>query len=152
MRAITRAAADLGIEYLTLYSFSSENWGRPAEEVSDLMGLLRQFVKRDLDELVKNGVEVHVIGERASLSPDIAALVEEAEARTRGLKKLKLLVAFNYGGRDEIVGAARALARETWRLVAFRPKKSPSRSSRAIFIPRAFPIPISSSARAASSA
>jgi undecaprenyl diphosphate synthase len=112
MRQITRAAADLGIDYLTLYSFSSENWGRPAEEVSDLMGLLRQFVKRDLDELVKSGVEVHIIGERATLAPDIASLVEEAEARTRGLKKLKLLVAFNYGGRDEIVAAARALARE----------------------------------------
>jgi undecaprenyl diphosphate synthase len=112
MRAITRAAAELGIDYLTLYSFSSENWGRPADEVSDLMALLRQFVKRDLDELVKNGVEVHVIGERAGLDPEIAALIEEAENRTRGLKRLKLLVAFNYGGRDEIVAAARAIARE----------------------------------------
>lgn len=112
MRAITRAATDLGIEYLTLYSFSSENWGRPAEEVSDLMGLLRRFVKRDLDELVRNGVEVRVIGERTSLDREIAALIEEAELRTRGLKKLKLLVAFNYGGRDEIVAATRALARE----------------------------------------
>jgi undecaprenyl diphosphate synthase len=112
MRAVTRAAGELGIEYLTLYSFSSENWGRPAEEVSDLMGLLRQFVKRDLDELVRNGVEVRVIGERAGLEPDIAALIEEAECRTRGLTRLKLLVAFNYGGRDEIVAAAQALARE----------------------------------------
>lgn len=110
MRAVTRAAADFGIEYLTLYSFSSENWNRPADEVSDLMGLLRRFVKRDLDELVANGVHVQVIGERSNLDPDIAALVTEAETRTRNNDKLKLLIAFNYGGQDEIVAATRRIA------------------------------------------
>ncbi len=112
MRAVTRAASDLGIQYLTLYSFSSENWGRPAQEVSDLMGLLRQFVKSDLEELVRNGVVVRVIGERRNLNPDIAALVDEAEDRTRNNSKLNLQIAFNYGGRDEIVSAAQALAHE----------------------------------------
>lgn len=112
MRSATRSAADLGIEYLTLYSFSSENWQRPAEEVSDLMGLLRRFVQTDLAELEANGVRVKVIGERADLAADISAIIEEAEARTQFNSRLKLQIAFNYGGRDEIVAAARAIARE----------------------------------------
>ncbi len=110
VRGITKAATELGIKYLTLYAFSSENWLRPAEEVSDLMGLLRQFVKRDLDELARNGVNIRVIGERTNLAPDIAQCVEEAETRTRGNTGLKLMLAFNYGGRDEILGAVRRIA------------------------------------------
>ena len=112
MRGVTRAASDLGIEYLTLYSFSAENWRRPADEVSDLMGLLRRFVQHDLAELEANGVRVKVIGARAGLAPDIADLIVEAEGRTRKNNRLKLQIAFNYGGQDEIVAAARALAEE----------------------------------------
>ena len=110
MRGVTRAAPDLGIEYLTLYSFSSENWSRPADEVSDLMGLLRRFVQNDLAELDANGVRVKVIGARTGLAPDIAGLIEEAEGRTCKNGRLKLQIAFNYGGQDEIVAAAKAVA------------------------------------------
>jgi undecaprenyl diphosphate synthase len=112
MRATTRAAKELGIEYLTLYSFSSENWSRPADEVSDLMGLLRHFVKNDIAELKANDVRVTVIGERTGLPPDIGALILEAEAETAHNSGLKLQIAFNYGGQDEIVAAARLLAAE----------------------------------------
>jgi len=110
MRAITRAATELGVEYLTLYSFSSENWRRPVDEVQDLMALLRRFVRHDLDELHANNVKVKVIGDRVSLEADIAALVEEAEARTRDNTGLRLVIAFNYGAQDEIVAAARRFA------------------------------------------
>jgi undecaprenyl diphosphate synthase len=112
MRGVTRAATDLGIEFLTLYSFSSENWRRPADEVSDLMGLLRRFVQHDLAELEANGVRVKVIGARTGLAPDIADLIAEAEGRTGKNSRLKLQIAFNYGGQDEIVAAARVLAEE----------------------------------------
>jgi undecaprenyl diphosphate synthase len=112
MRAITRAATDLGIEYLTLYSFSSENWRRPAEEVQDLMGLLKRFVRNDLEQLHANNVNVKVIGDRVHLDRDIAGFVEEAEARTCRNTGLKLIIAFNYGGQDEIVDAARRLAND----------------------------------------
>jgi undecaprenyl diphosphate synthase len=112
MRGVTRAAKEMGIEYLTLYSFSSENWRRPAEEVNDLMGLLRHFVKNDIAEMKANGVRVTVIGDRTGLADDIAALIAEAEAETRGNDALKLQIAFNYGGQDEIVAAARKLAAE----------------------------------------
>lgn len=111
MRKVTEEASDLGIEYLTLYGFSSENWSRPAEEVSDLMGLLKHFVRQDLETLVQKGVNVRVIGERAGLDPEIAGLIDEAEARTAGNARLNLVIAFNYGGQDEIVAAAQALAR-----------------------------------------
>lgn len=112
VRVIVRAAADLGISYLTLYGFSSENWKRPAEEVSDLMGLLRLFIRRDLAELHQNGVQVRIIGEREHLAPDIVALIEEAEALTRDNSRLKLIIAFNYGGQNEITTAVRRIARE----------------------------------------
>ena len=110
VRGVTKAATELGIRYLTLYTFSSENWLRPADEVSDLMGLLRQFVRRDLEELHRNGVHIRVIGARTGLAPDIAQCVEEAEHRTRDNTGLKLILAFNYGGRDEILGAVRDIA------------------------------------------
>ncbi|HMM14161.1 MAG TPA: isoprenyl transferase [Parvibaculum sp.] len=112
VRVIVRAAGEMGIEYLTLYGFSSENWKRPAEEVSDLMGLLRLFIRRDLAELHQNGVHVRIIGERDHLEPDIVALIEEAEALTRDNDRLNLIIAFNYGGQNEIVAAMRRIAGE----------------------------------------
>jgi undecaprenyl diphosphate synthase len=110
LRQTVRDAADLGIRYLTLYSFSSENWSRPPREVAELMGLLKRFVRNDLAELHRNGVRVRIIGERDGLAPDIAALLEEAEALTRANTSMTVVVAFNYGARNEIARAARALA------------------------------------------
>lgn len=110
VRRAVRAATDLGVRYLTIYAFSSENWRRPPAEVSDLMGLLKLFVRRDLAELDAANVRVRIIGERQGLSPDIAALLSEAEERTFRNTGLTLVIAFNYGGRQEIVRAARRLA------------------------------------------
>jgi undecaprenyl diphosphate synthase len=112
LRRTVRAASELGVRYLTVYSFSSENWTRPAQEISELMGLLKFFIRNDLATLVESGVRVRVIGERDNLKPDIVALLEEAETRTRFNDKLHLVVAFNYGARAEIVEAARALAKD----------------------------------------
>lgn len=104
-----RNASELGIRYLTLYAFSSENWSRPAAEVSDLLGLLKIFIRRDLAELHRSNVEVRIIGDRKNLKADILKLLEDAEKLTRGNSKMTLTIAFNYGARDEIVRAARAL-------------------------------------------
>ncbi len=112
VRRTVRAAGDLGIGILTLFSFSSENWSRPAAEIRDLMGLLRRFIRNDLVELHKNSVHVRVIGERDDLDPEIRGLLEEAEDLTKDNDKLTLVVAFNYGARQEIARAARRLARE----------------------------------------
>ena len=110
LRRAVRAAIDLGISYLTVYSFSSENWSRPVEEVSDLMGLLKRFIRNDLADLHKNGIQVRVIGTRDNLQPDIRALLVEAEDLTRCNEGLTLIVAFNYGSRQEIAAAARRIA------------------------------------------
>lgn len=112
VRNIVRAAPELGIEYLTLYSFSSENWKRPKAEVNDLMGLLRLYLRDDLEELHRNGVQIRVIGAKQQLDGDIVDLIEHAQARTRENTKLKLVIAFNYGGQDEIVEAARRIAED----------------------------------------
>ncbi len=112
VRNVVRAAPELGIEILTLYSFSSENWKRPRTEVNDLMGLLRLYLRDDLEELHRNGVEIRVIGAKTQLEGDIISLIDEAQARTRGNSKLKLVVAFNYGGQDEIVEAAKRIAED----------------------------------------
>ena len=112
IRRAVRSATDLGIRYLTVYSFSAENWRRPAQEVSDLMGLLKRFVRHDLAELHGNNIRVRIIGERQSLAPDIRALLDEAEQLTRLNTGLTLVIAFNYGGRQEIVSAVRALAQQ----------------------------------------
>ncbi len=104
-----RNASELGIRYLTLYAFSSENWSRPATEVADLLGLLKIFIRRDLAELHRSNVEVRIIGDRKNLKADILKLLEDAEKLTRGNSKMTLTIAFNYGARDEIVRAARAL-------------------------------------------
>lgn len=107
LRRIVRAVGELGISYLTIYSFSSENWSRPADEISDLMGLMRRFVRNDLAELHANNVRVRMIGRRDDLAPDILSLIEDGENLTRNNTGLVLVVAFNYGGRQEIVEAAR---------------------------------------------
>jgi undecaprenyl diphosphate synthase len=112
LRRTVRAAGDLGIGILTIFSFSAENWARPAAEVRDLMGLLRRFIRNDLAELHQSGVRVRVIGERGDLAPEILQLLEEAEKLTVNNDKLTLVVAFNYGGRQEIARAAQRLARQ----------------------------------------
>jgi undecaprenyl diphosphate synthase len=112
LRRTVRAAGELGVGILTIFSFSSENWSRPPAEVRDLMALLRRFIRNDLAELHGNNVRVRVIGERAGLAPDILRLLEEAEELTRRNDGLMLVVAFNYGARQEIARAARRLAHE----------------------------------------
>ena len=112
LRRTVRAAGELGIAILTIFSFSAENWSRPQAEIRDLMALLRLFVRNDLADLNRNNVRVQVIGERDDLAPDIRALVEEAETLTKANTGLTVVVAFNYGSRQEIARAARALARE----------------------------------------
>lgn len=110
VRAVTRAARSLGIEVMTLYAFSSENWRRPAEEISDLMGLLRHFIKSDLDELAREGVRLRVIGDHTAFAPDVVALIDNALARTADNTGSTLVIGLNYGSQDEIVRAARKLA------------------------------------------
>jgi undecaprenyl diphosphate synthase len=110
IRRAVRAAGELGIRYLTVYSFSAENWRRPEQEVSDLMGLLKRFVRHDLAELHAANIRVRIIGAREGLAPDIRLLLDEAEQLTRVNTGLTLVIAFNYGGRQEIVRAMRALA------------------------------------------
>jgi undecaprenyl diphosphate synthase len=110
IRRAVRAAGELGIRYLTVFSFSSENWTRPAAEISELMGLLRRFVRNDLADLHANNVRVRIVGEREGLTADIARLLVEAEDLTRGNTGLTLVVAFNYGARQEIVRAAQRAA------------------------------------------
>ena len=110
VRRVVRSAIERGVQFLTIYSFSSENWSRPPEEVAMLMGLLKRFIREDLAELNANGVRVRVIGQRDNLKPDIIALIVEAETLTENNRGLTLTVAFNYGGRREIFEAARRLA------------------------------------------
>lgn len=110
LKAIVKHANNIGMEWLTLYSFSSENWSRPAEEVGELMGLLKLFIRRDLAELHTANVRVRIIGERINLPRDIAGLLDEAETKTADNSGLNLVVAFNYGSRDEIARAVRKLA------------------------------------------
>jgi undecaprenyl diphosphate synthase len=110
LRRAVKSAHELGVEHLTLYSFSAENWSRPAEEVSDLLNLLRMFIRRDLTELHRSDVRIRVIGERDGLPADIVKHLEEAENLTSLNSGLTLIVAFNYGGRQEIVGAVRRIA------------------------------------------
>jgi undecaprenyl diphosphate synthase len=112
LRRVVRASRELGIGYLTIFSFSSENWSRPASEIGDLFGLLRRFVRNDLASLHRDGVRVRIIGERAGLEADINAMLDEAEALTKNNSALTLIVAFNYGSRQEIAKAAQRLAAE----------------------------------------
>lgn len=112
VRNAVSAARKLGISYLTLFGFSSENWKRPEGEVRALMGLLRLYLRSEVEELHRNGVRLRVLGDRERLDSDIVALIEHAEARTRDNTGLTLLLALSYGSRQEIVNAARKLAEE----------------------------------------
>jgi len=111
VRETVRAASDIGLENLTLFAFSSENWKRPKTEVGALMGLFRAYFKSDMDELVARGVRVRIIGHRGRVASDIGGMIEDAERRTLNNKGLNLTFAFDYGGQEEIVAAARELAR-----------------------------------------
>ena len=110
LRRAVRAAPEEGIEYLSIYSFSTENWQRPKAEVTFLLNLLRRFIKQDVAELHASGVRIIVIGARDDLDPSLVALLDYAENLTRENTKLKLVVAFNYGAKQELVRAAKALA------------------------------------------
>jgi undecaprenyl diphosphate synthase len=113
VRRTIKAAVEIGISYLTLYGFSLENWKRPQNEVVDLMGLLRLYLREEIDELDEQGVRTRFIGERHRLSPDIVRLIENAEERTRHNVRLNLLVAISYGARQEITAAVRRIAQES---------------------------------------
>ena len=104
------AASELAIPYLTLFGFSSENWKRPLDEVDDLMGLLRHYLRGEIAELHRNGVCLRVIGEIGRLSPDLVTLIANAEALTHDNRGINLTIALSYGGRAEIVAATRAIA------------------------------------------
>lgn len=110
VRRTVEAALELGITHLTLFSFSSENWTRPKEEISDLFGLLRRFVRRDLADLHKHGVKIRVIGTRSGLEGDLLRMIDDAIELTKNNTTLNLTIAFNYGARDEIARAARRIA------------------------------------------
>jgi undecaprenyl diphosphate synthase len=110
LRRTVRAAGELGIPYLTLFGFSSENWKRPLSEIDDLMGLLRHYLRGEIAELHRNGVRLRVIGDRERLAPDIVTLIANAETLTRDNTGVNLTIALSYGGRAEIVAAVRSLA------------------------------------------
>jgi undecaprenyl diphosphate synthase len=112
LRRTIRAAGEIGIKIVTIFSFSAENWSRPATEIVELMGLLRRFVRNDLAELHKSNVRVRIIGERMGLDPDIGRLLIEAEELTKNNDGLILVVAFNYGARQEIVRAVQRISEE----------------------------------------
>ena len=112
VRRTVQAAIELSIPYLTIYSFSSENWSRPADEIDELMGLMKRFIRRDLAELHQANVRILVIGDRDGVDPELMALVDEATDLTSTNSGLTLVIAFNYGARNEIVRAVRHLATE----------------------------------------
>jgi undecaprenyl diphosphate synthase len=110
VKDVVGAAGDLGIEVLTLYAFSTENWRRPEDEVSDLMGLLRVFIKRDIEEICKNGVKLRVIGAYQEFALDLVQMIDDAIARTKANTKMTLVIALNYGSQAEITAAVQSLA------------------------------------------
>ena len=110
VRNIVRAAGELGLEALSLYAFSSENWKRPEDEISDLMGLMRSFIKSDIDEFTANDVRLKIIGNYRALAPDIVDMLDDALERTAKNSRTTLAVALNYGSQDELVRAAQAAA------------------------------------------
>ncbi len=112
VRRTIEASVELGIKYLTLYGFSTENWKRPESEVSDLMGLLRLFIKRELSTLQKNGVKIRIIGDRSRFADDIRALLDKAESATSGNSRLNLTIALSYGARAELTQAMREIAKK----------------------------------------
>lgn len=112
VRRVARAAQELGLECLTLYAFSSENWKRPASEIADLMGLLRHFIQSDLDEMHANGVRLRIVGNHRALEPSLVKMIDDAVARTAGNSGPIIAIALNYGAQDEIVRMAQKLARQ----------------------------------------
>lgn len=110
LRRTVEAAQEIGLKNLTVFSFSTENWRRPISEVNALFGLLKAYVKRDLDRLAREGVRVRILGTREGLPADIAELVDRAEAKTLNNDQFNLCIAFNYGGREEVVRAAKEIA------------------------------------------
>ena len=110
VRRTLRAARKLGIECVTLYAFSSENWKRPEEEIADLTGLMKQFIKSEIDEIHEAGIRLKIIGDHHAFEADAAAMVDAAVQKTAGNTQSTLVVALNYGAQDEIARAARSLA------------------------------------------
>jgi undecaprenyl diphosphate synthase len=110
-RQVLRAAGEAGVECLTLYAFSSENWRRPQDEINDLMGLLRFYISRELDTLHREGVRLKILGDHNAFQADVAKLVDQAVERTSGNRRMTLAIALNYGSRSELVQAARRLAK-----------------------------------------
>ena len=110
VREAIEGAIECGVSYLTLYAFSSENWNRPADEVSDLMGLLRMYLKKEVRTLSKEGVRLRVIGQRTTLGHDIRTMIETAEEQTKNNSRLTLVIALSYGSRNEIVNAVKTVA------------------------------------------
>ena len=111
VRRVVRGAGELGIPVLTLFAFSTENWTRPADEVNDLMGLLRHYLRNELEELHKNGARLRVIGNRDGLAADIVRDIDEAQKMTKANARIDVNICINYGARDEILQATRSLAR-----------------------------------------
>jgi undecaprenyl diphosphate synthase len=111
-RRALRAAGEAGVECLTLYAFSSENWRRPKAEIADLTGLLRFYVKKELKTLLKEGVRLRVLGDHTAFETDVAEMVDDAVARTAGNDRMTVAIALNYGSRTELIGAMRRLAEE----------------------------------------
>src|SRR5258706_1034278 len=111
VREIVRGSHELGIQWLTFYAFSTENWKRPREEIDAIMAHLEEYIVRDADELVRNGIRVDAIGRLSNLSPSLQSLLSDLIARTEGNDEMRLTFALSYGGRAEIVHAARAIER-----------------------------------------
>jgi undecaprenyl diphosphate synthase len=111
-RKAVRAAGEAGVECLTLYAFSSENWRRPKTEIADLTGLLRFYVQRELDGLHREGIRLKVLGDHRAFESDVAQMVDAAVAKTAGNSRMTLAIALNYGARNELVGAARRMAEQ----------------------------------------
>lgn len=112
VKTAAESAVRLGVRYLTLFGFSSENWGRPDGEISDLMGLLRYYLRSEVGFLHEHGIRLHIIGDRQKLAPDIVRAIETVEAQTASNARLFLTIALSYGARGEICEAARRLAEE----------------------------------------
>jgi undecaprenyl diphosphate synthase len=109
-RKTLRAAGEAGVECLTLYAFSSENWRRPEDEINDLMGLLRFYLQSELDNLHKEGVRLRIIGDHSAFAPDIVRMIDNAIAKTAANSRMTVVIALNYGARGELVKATRNLA------------------------------------------
>lgn len=125
-----KAAAELGVEYLTLFGFSSENWSRPADEINELMRLLRMFLRSETAELHRSGIRLRVIGDRTQLAPDIVELIENAEKLTAENKKITVIIALDYGGRNDILQAA-----SRWALMCREKGLAPDFASAEEFLP-----------------